>query len=117
MKRRDFLLSSAAVALTASAPLGARVLQSGSLLDDPQAWVGTEFELPDGTRVVLSGVFDQRFDAHTVQSRLQFTLRAGSVPREGSYVLCSRAQNETLFLQAGREGPVACINRLHHAIA
>lgn len=117
MKRRDFLLGSTAVALAASAPLGASVLQRGSLLDDPQAWIGAEFELPDGTRLVLSGVSDRRVDAHSVQSNLQFTLRAGTLPREGSHELCSRALNETLFLQAGRDGPVACLNRLHHAIA
>jgi hypothetical protein len=117
MKRRDFLLSSAAVAIVAGAPFGASALQRGSLLDDPHAWIGTEFALPDGTRLVLSSVSERRFDAHTVQSNLQFTSHAGTPLREGSYELCSEALNETLFLQAGRAGPVACVNRLHHALA
>ena len=53
MKRRDFLLRSTAVAAVAGVPFGVALLQRGSLLDDPQAWIGTEFELPDGVRLFV----------------------------------------------------------------
>ncbi len=114
MKRRDFLLGSTAAGVAVAAAFGAASLPwRRSLLDDPRAWVGTQFELPDGTRLVLESVSDAGSDAYSVQTRLQFALREGAAPREGSHELRSATACETLFLQPGRQGPVACINRLH----
>ena len=48
MKRREFLVRSAAAAATIVAATPAALLAAarGSLLEDPQAWIGTRFSLP-----------------------------------------------------------------------
>ena len=113
MKRRDFLVRSAGAALLGAVPFGIAAAVRGSLLDDPLAWVGTRFRAAEGVVLELAGVEQLACDRHSTQLRLQFRSVAGSVPREGTHVLASGWGEEALFLQTGRDGPVACINRLH----
>ena len=113
MKRREFLLRSAGAALLGAVPLGVAAAVRGSLLDDPLAWIGTRFTLADGCALELAGVEQLPGDRHSTQLRLQFRTLAGSAPCEGTHALRSGWSEDALFLQAGREGPVACVNRLH----
>lgn len=112
MKRREFLVRSAGAALLAATPLGMAAAMRGSLLEEPQAWVGSEFRLADGSRITLAGVEQLACDRHTTQLRLQFHTVSGAAPAEGTHVLTSGWRDEPVFLQAGHAGPVACINRL-----
>lgn len=112
MKRRDFLMRSAGTAVLGAMPLGATAGWRGPLLDDPQAWLGREFRLADGSRLTLAAVEQLPTDGRSKQARLQFRVQSGTAPREGSHALSCGVEEETLFLQAGRDGPVACINRL-----
>lgn len=113
MKRRDFLVRSAGAAVLAAAPLGVGAAWSGPLLDDPNAWIGRRFQLADGSQLALAGVEHVLGDRHSTQFRLRFTVVSGTAPREGIHALRCGLDEEALFLQSGREGPVACINRLH----
>ena len=113
MKRRHFLLQSAGASLLGALPLGAVAALRGNLLDDAQAWIGESFQLPDGGRVQLTRVESLPGDRRTTQLRLQFRSIAGTVPPEGTHALEGRGILQDLFLQAGREGPVACVNRLN----
>lgn len=112
MKRRDFMRRSAGTALLGALPLAATAGWHGALLDDPEAWIGREFRLADGTGLTLAAVEQLPADGYSRQARLQFKLMSGSAPREGTHALRCGIEEESLFLQAGREGPVACINRL-----
>ena len=112
MKRRDFLVRSAGAALLGAVPFGVVRAARGTLLDDPVAWIGAEFRLADGTRLELADVEQVAGGRQSAQARLQFRTVAGSTPVEGTHTLASAWCEEPLFLQAGREGPVACINRL-----
>jgi hypothetical protein len=117
MKRRDFLMRSGALSLAVAAPIsGAAVLRRPALLDDPRAWVGSEFVSDQGVRLRLSEVTGFRVDAHTMQASLQFEVVGDGVPVEGNYRLSGIDTEETLFLQCGQRGPVACINRLHRSL-
>jgi hypothetical protein len=116
MQRRDFMLRSAGAALLGAIPFGASAALRGPLLEDPLAWLGTMFRLPDGSRIELAGVEPVVGDRLSTQVRLQFRTVSGSAPREGTHVLAAGWHEELLFLQAGREGPVACINRLHRSV-
>lgn len=116
MKRRDFVLRTTGAALLGAVPLGAAAALRGSLLDDPVAWLGTTFRLSDGGYLELADVESLAGDQYSRQVRLQFRVLAGAVPREGTHALACGSGEEMLFLQAGRSGPVACINRLHHSI-
>jgi hypothetical protein len=113
MKRRDFMLRSSGAALLGAMPLAASASWRGPLLDDPQAWIGREFRLADGSLLSLDAVESVPSDARSTQFRLQFRAVAGSTPREGSHALRCGFDEEVLFLQPGRDGPVACINRLN----
>lgn len=115
MKRRDFLLRSAGAALLGAVPLCVAAASRGSLLDDPQGWIGTRFGLGDGSTLELARAERVSGDAQSSQWRLQFRTVTGNDPREGTHALACGFREESLFLQAGREGPVACINRLHGA--
>ena len=117
MKRRHFMLCTSAAAVAATAPLSASAMRRPALLDDPQAWIGTEFVSADGTRLRLADVVGVRVDHATMQADLRFEVMQGDSPREGSYVLRCGETDETLYLQPGRNGPVACINRLRRARA
>ncbi len=112
MKRRDFFLSSTGAALLGSLPCVASAALRGSLLDDPQAWVGTAFHTTDGAMLELAEVEKLAGDTYSDQVRLRFRTIAGSAPSEGTHLLASGWSSESLFLQSGREGPVACVNRL-----
>lgn len=112
MKRRDFLTRSAGAALLASAPVAIAAGWRGRLLDDPQAWIGRGFHTPDGLELELVAVEMLPDDGRTRQARLLFELRGGELPRDGVHRLQCGLEQEELFLQRGRRGPVACINRL-----
>ncbi|MGQ0800604.1 MAG: hypothetical protein ACT4NL_10905 [Pseudomarimonas sp.] len=112
MKRRDFMLRSAGSVMLGAAPLGAAAAWHGALLDDPQSWIGREFRLADGSQLALAAVEPVANDRDSIQMRLQFRVVSGSTPREGSHALSCGFDEETLFLQPGRDGPVACLNRL-----
>jgi hypothetical protein len=113
VKRRHFLIRSAGAALCAAVPLGAAAALRGSLLDDPESWLGQTFRLPDGARLELARVERRALDRHATQWRLQFRKLAGDSPAEGMHALASTWREEQVFLQDGREGPVAWVNRLH----
>lgn len=112
MKRREFVLRSAGAALLSAIPLGVAAAVRGSLLDDPLAWIGKVFRLADGSHLELADVERLAGDSHSTQYRLQFRTVSGAVPREGTHALSCGWNDERLFLQSGRQGPVACINRL-----
>lgn len=112
MKRREFIRRSAGTALLGAIPLGAAAGWRGPLLDDPDAWLGRVFRLADGSELELAAVERLPFDGRSQQARLQFRLVAGTAPREGTHALQCGLDAEELFLQPGRTGPVACINRL-----
>lgn len=113
MKRRDFLLRSAGATLLAATPVAVLAATRGSLLEDPQAWVGTCFRLADGARIELADVEQLACDRHCTQLCLRFRTLSGAAPVEGTHLLASARGEQALFLQAGREGPVAHVNRLH----
>lgn len=113
MKRRQFLLHSTGVALLGALPVGVAAAMRGTLLDDPLAWIGTRFDLADGCAIELAAVEELPGDGRSTQLRLQFRTRAGSTPCEGLHALRNAWSEQALFLQQGRDGPVACINRLH----
>ena len=112
MKRRHFMLCASTVALAATAPLSTATMRRPALLDDPRAWLGTEFISAQGVRLRLVEVVGVRVDQDTMQSNLKFQVMEGESPPEGSYVLQCDERDETLYLQSGKTGPVACINRL-----
>lgn len=112
MKRRDFMLRAAGTAALGAVPLGAAAGWRGPLLDDPSGWIGKVFRLPDGSHMTLAAVEQLADDRVSKQMRLQFHVLSGSAPREGTHALNCGVEQEMLFLQSGREGPVACINRL-----
>ena len=112
MKRRDFMMRTARTALLGAMPLGAAAGWRGPLLDDPEAWIGRTFRMDDGTDLTLASVEMLPTDGRSKQARLQFKVAAGAAPREGTHALRCGVEEEALFLQNGREGPVACINRL-----
>lgn len=112
MKRRDFLSCSTGTVLLAALPCAAHAALRGSLLEDPQAWVGTAFHTPDGATLELREVEQLAGDPYSQQVRLRFHTIAGTTPSEGTHMLASGWSREALFLQNGREGPVACVNRL-----
>lgn len=116
MKRREFVLRSGGAALLGAIPLSAAATARAPLLDDPAAWIGTRFTLSDGSRLELTGVESVARDLVSTQSRLQFRTVSGTPPCEGLHALSTAWDGESLFLQAGREGPVACINRLHRGV-
>lgn len=113
MKRRDFLVRTAGAALLAATPVAVLAVSRGTLLDDPQAWVGTRFRLTEGAHIELVAVERLACDRHCTQLSLRFRTLSGSAPAEGTHVLASARGEATLFLQAGRDGPVAHVNRLH----
>jgi hypothetical protein len=115
MKRRDFMLRSSSAALLGAMPLAASATWRGPLLDDPQAWIGREFRLADGSVLSLHAVEALPSDGRSTQFRLQFRTFAGASPREGSHALRCGFDEEVLFLQPGSAGPVACINRLNRS--
>ena len=113
MKRRDFVLRSAAVALLGAVPLGAMAAsRRGTLLENPTAWLGSSFRLDNGNRLELVNVESVAGDGQSTQYRLQFRTRSGFMPPEGTHRLDCGWCEEYLFLQPGLEGPVACVNRL-----
>jgi hypothetical protein len=116
MKRREFVLRSGGAALLGAIPLGAAAAVRAPLLEDPAAWIGTRFTLSDGSRLELTGVEAVARDHLSTQSRLQFRTVSGTTPREGLHALSAAWDEQSLFLQSGREGPVACINRLHRSV-
>ena len=114
MKRRDFVVHSAGLAVLGAIPLGATAAPTsrhGTLLENPEAWVGTSFRLANGNRLKLVNVKPLADDGQSTQYRLQFRSRSGAMP-EGTYALDCGWCTEQLFLHPGIEGPVACINRL-----
>lgn len=113
MKRRDFLLGASAAALIGAVPTALAAAARGTLFDDPSAWIGTRFQLADGSRLELAAVEELACDRHSSQLRLQFRSLAGYPPREGTHALRSGWSEEFLFLQPARDGAVACVNRLH----
>lgn len=113
MKRRDFVIRSVGVALAGAVPLAAHARRRAPLLDDPSSWRGETFMLDDGSRLQLADVEHCRCDRHSTQTRLRFRLLDGMLPSEGSHRLRASGCEQMLFLQIGREGPVACLNRLH----
>ena len=113
MKRRDFMLRSSAAALVGAIPVAANAAMRGPLVEDPLAWVGKVFRLADGSLLELARVEPVASDRISTQFRLQFHMLAGDAPREATHALCCGFDEEALFLQPGREGPVACINRLN----
>ena len=117
MKRRHFMLSTRVAAVAATAPLAAMPLHRPALLDDPRAWLGTEFTSGDGVRLKLTDVVGVRVDRHTMQADLHFSVMGGELPREGLHLLRCDQADETLYLQPGQHGPVACINRLRRTLA
>lgn len=112
MKRRDFLVRSAGAALLGAVPFGIAAASRGSLLDDPLAWIGTAFRTADGAVIELAQVEQLACDRTSTQVRLHFRALFGAVPGEGTHTLASSRGKEMLYLQSGREGPVACLNRL-----
>jgi hypothetical protein len=104
MKRREFMMRGAGTALLGALPLGATAGWSGPLLDDPEAWVGRTFRIEDGTELTLAAVETLPTDGRSRQARLQFTVGAGSPPREGTHALRCGVERESLFLQSGRDG-------------
>ena len=112
MKRRAFLQHAASAALLAAAPIGFAAHTRGRLLDEPHAWTGESFRLADGSVIVLAAVEELSCDLHTRQVRLQFHVRSGTDPAEGTHALASGWREEQVFLQPGVAGPVACVNRL-----
>jgi hypothetical protein len=113
MKRREFVMRSATAGLIGAIPLGVAAAIRGPLLEDPLAWLGTTFALPDGGHLELVGVETLPGDRHSTQLRLQFRSVSGASPREGTHALATTWGEQSLFLQSGRDGPVACVNRLH----
>ncbi len=117
MKRRDFLMRSGAVSLAVAVPIGSVVMRTrATLLEDPRAYVGEAFVSAEGVRMRLAEVTGFRLDAHTMQAHLQFEVMQGDMPPEGSHLLSGAGTEETVFLQRGQRGPVACINRLHRSL-
>ena len=116
MKRRDFVLRSTGAVLLGAEPFGVAAALRGPLLEDPVAWLGTKFRLPDGSRLELASVEPLVADRYSKQLRLQFRMLTGVAPHEGTHALDCGSSAEPLFLQVGRDGPVACINRLHRNI-
>jgi hypothetical protein len=112
MKRRDFLSCSTGSVLLATLPCAAVAAARGSLLDDPQAWLGTAFRTATGATLELAEVEQLAGDAYSQQVRLRFRTVSGVAPPEGTHLLASGWSRESLFLQNGREGSVACVNRL-----
>lgn len=117
MNRRHFMRCTSAATLVAAVPMATAAAHRPALLDDPRAWVGTEFISSDGARLRLAEVIGVRVDQHTMQANLQFQLVQGEPPREGSHTLQCGQGHETLYLQPGEHGPVACINRLRRTWA
>lgn len=117
MKRRHFMLCTSAAAIATTAPLAAASLHRPALLDDPRAWLGTEFTSGNGVRMKLSDVVGVRVDRHTMQANLHFSVLDGEAPHEGLHLLRCDQADETLYLQPGQNGPVACINRLRRTLA
>ena len=115
MKRRHFMLCTSAATVAAAVPLSAAAARRPALLDDPRAWLGSEFVSAEGVRLRLAEVVGVRVDSATMQADLKFEVVQGDAPREGSYVLRCDESEETLYLQPGQQGPVACINRLRRA--
>lgn len=113
MKRREFVVRSAGAALLGALPVGAMAASRGALLDDPQAWLGARFRTGQGSLLELADVERLAGDRHTTQWRLGFRVVEGAAPAEGTHVLACGSREDALFLQAGRQGPVACVNRLH----
>lgn len=113
MSRRAFLKHTAAAALLGAVPLGVAAAARGSLLDDPEAWVGTRFRVADGGMLELARAERVASGGQSSQWRLQFRTLSGAAPGEGMHALACGFDQEVLFLQSGRAGPVACINRLH----
>ena len=113
MKRRDFLLRSAGAALLAATPLSVLAAARGGLLEDPQAWIGTRFRLAGGAEIELAAVEQLGCDRHCTQHCLRFRALSGSTPPEGTHLLTGPHGQHALFLQVGRDGPVAHLNRLH----
>ncbi|MCX7564304.1 hypothetical protein OS176_12315 [Xanthomonadaceae bacterium XH05] len=117
MKRRHFMLCTSAASVAAAIPLtGTAATRRPALLDDPRAWLGSEFVSGDGTRLRLADVVGVRVDRYTMQADLRFELLEGKLPDEGSHTLHCDGSEETLFLQPGQHGPVACINRLRRTV-
>lgn len=112
MKRRDFLSRSTGTLLVAALPCAALAATRGSLLDDPQAWLGTAFRTTGGAMLELTDVEQLSGDPYTRQERLRFRTLTGASPIEGIHSLASDGSHESVYLQSGREGPVACVNRL-----
>lgn len=117
MKRRHFMLCTSAATVTAALPLSAAAARRPALLDDPRAWLGAEFVSDEGARLRLADVVGVRVDSATMQADLRFEVIQGNAPHEGSHVLRCGESIETLYLQPGKNGPVACINRLRRALA
>lgn len=117
MKRRHFMLSTSVAAVAATAPLTATAMHRPALLDDPRAWLGTEFTSSDGVRLKLTDVVGVRVDRHTMQANLHFSVMDGELPHEGLHLLHCDQTDEALYLQPGQNGPVACINRLRRTLA
>jgi hypothetical protein len=113
MNRRDFLSRSTAAALLAAVPVVVVAATRGPLLEDPTAWIGTTFRLADGSRLELAAVEELACDRYSTQVRMHFRTVSGVSPAEGTHALSSAWSEEDVFLQPGRVGAVACINRLH----
>lgn len=112
MQRRAFLAQSMAAAAVAAAPTALLASVRSPLLDDPLAWLGTRFATSAGATLELVGVEQLETDPHCSQCRLQFRNVHGAAPVEGIHRLTAAGSEQSLFLQAGRKGPVACLNRL-----
>ena len=111
MNRRDFLMRSAGAMALVATPTAVLAHARGSLLEDPQAWVGTRFDAANGARLELAGVEGQCSDGHCSRFSLRFRTLSGTVP-EGTYHLAGAHGEELLYLQAGQAGPVAHVSRL-----
>jgi hypothetical protein len=112
MQRRGFLLNSMAAAALVAVPPAIAASVRGPLLDDPLAWLGTRFATTGGATLELVAVEQLELDPRSTQCRLQFRNLTGAAPAEGIHRLSGAGEEQSLFLQAGSKGPVACLNRL-----
>ena len=113
MNRRLFLASSVAAALVGGVPVVQAVsLGRQGLLEAPEAWLGERFRLVSGQVLQLAAVEAVGCDVACEQSTLQFRVIDGSAVPEGIHELRCGSASESLYLQSGRAGPVACLNRL-----
>ena len=121
MKRRDFLAHSTAFATVSAALMVLTGVNGGALaaqfarprlVEAPLAWIGERFRLASGQVIELVAVEPAGYGGPCVQSTLRFRVVSGQAPVDGIHELLSGGSVEPLFLQPGKTGPIACLNRM-----